>query len=247
MRCAERARSYGPDPAWAVSQEVQRRERGGGGGHVLPACSLSEAAEAVSRRTRQRSAIVALLGEADIFRSAQDLHELLRGEAVGLATVYRVLHTLAAAGEADVVRMARGELPYGRCGPGHHHHLICRSCGRATQIASPARRCPTGSTRTGNWRTPRRNRGAGPAYPRPGPRPRDRAARPPGHPGIARTPGSLPTVSRCRRYMPGFSCDRAAAGVTTGRPALAARSKSSSIATTARSAASRKEAATDAR
>ena len=48
-------------------------------------------------RTRQRSAIVALLAESADFRGAQALHGLLRarGEKIGLATVYRTLHALA--------------------------------------------------------------------------------------------------------------------------------------------------------
>jgi Fur family ferric uptake transcriptional regulator len=97
------------------------------------------AAEAGRRRTRQRSMIAALLGESAGFRTAQDLHQALRarGEHTGLATVYRALHALAGAGEVDVVRTARGEMLYRRCGSGHHHHLICRRCGRAVEVTSP--------------------------------------------------------------------------------------------------------------
>ncbi len=103
---------------------------------VLPA------AEAGRRRTRQRSMIAALLGESAGFRGAQDLHQALRarGENTGLATVYRALHALAGAGEVDVVRTARGETLYRRCGSGHHHHLICRRCGRAVEVTSPGLR-----------------------------------------------------------------------------------------------------------
>ena len=41
----------------------------------------------------------------DEFRSAKELHALLRdrGEAIGLATVYRTLAALAQAGEVDVL------------------------------------------------------------------------------------------------------------------------------------------------
>ena len=91
------------------------------------------------RSTRQRAAVSALLAETDEFRSAQELHDLLRrnGEAVGLTTVYRTLQALADAGEVDVLRTDDGESVYRRCSAGHHHHLVCRSCGRTVEVAGP--------------------------------------------------------------------------------------------------------------
>lgn len=88
------------------------------------------------RWTRQRLMIAAVLGETDRFCTAQDVHRALcaRGARTGLATVYRVLHSMAQAGEADTVRTGRGEMLYRRCGPGHHHLLICRRCGRAAEV-----------------------------------------------------------------------------------------------------------------
>jgi Fur family ferric uptake transcriptional regulator len=92
------------------------------------------------RATRQRAAVAAALDQVDDFRSAQDLHDLLkqRGEAVGLTTVYRTLQTLAEAGEVDVLRTGDGEAVYRRCSRGHHHHLVCRSCGRTVEVEEPA-------------------------------------------------------------------------------------------------------------
>ena len=83
------------------------------------------------RNTRQRGAVGALLGELDGFRSAQELHAILRerGERVGLTTVYRTLQALASAGDIDVMRPPDGEQLFRRCSRGHHHHLVCRSCG----------------------------------------------------------------------------------------------------------------------
>ena len=71
---------------------------------------------------------------------AQELHEQLRhqGEKVGLATVYRSLQGLSDSGLVDVVRTAAGESAYRRCSTGHHHHLVCRSCGRAVEVEGPA-------------------------------------------------------------------------------------------------------------
>lgn len=94
------------------------------------------------RSTRQRVAVAAVLQEVDDFRSAQDLHEVLRrnGERVGLATVYRSLRAMAEAGDIDVLVTGDGETLYRRCGQGagHHHHLVCRDCGLTIEVKAPA-------------------------------------------------------------------------------------------------------------
>ncbi|ONM48731.1 Fur family transcriptional regulator [Nocardia donostiensis] len=91
------------------------------------------------RSTRQRSAIAALLEDIDKFRSAQELHDELRrrGEGIGLTTVYRTLQSLADAGMVDVLRTDTGESVYRQCSTGHHHHLVCRHCGRTVEVAGP--------------------------------------------------------------------------------------------------------------
>lgn len=92
------------------------------------------------RMTRQRAAVAEALDESTEFRSAQQLHETLRarGDAVGLATVYRTLQALADGGEVDVLRTGEGESLYRRCARReHHHHLVCRSCGRTVEIDGP--------------------------------------------------------------------------------------------------------------
>ncbi|HVM29131.1 MAG TPA: Fur family transcriptional regulator [Mycobacteriales bacterium] len=92
------------------------------------------------RTTRQRTAVAELLERVDGFKSAQDLHDLLRhdGTAVGLTTVYRHLQALADAGQVDVLRTDDGEAVYRRCPTaGHHHHLVCRSCGRSVEVEGP--------------------------------------------------------------------------------------------------------------
>jgi Fur family ferric uptake transcriptional regulator len=92
------------------------------------------------RATRQRTAVASLLEQLDEFRSAQELHEQLRtrGEDIGLTTVYRTLQSLADAGEIDVLRIDSGEAVYRRCSQRHHHHLVCRDCGRTVEVDGPA-------------------------------------------------------------------------------------------------------------
>ncbi len=89
------------------------------------------------RATRQAGVVRDALAARDGFTSAQDLHGELRrrGDGVGLTTVYRHLQSLADAGAADVLRTPDGESVYRLCGSGgHHHHLVCRSCGRTVEI-----------------------------------------------------------------------------------------------------------------
>ncbi|MGV8977453.1 MAG: Fur family transcriptional regulator [Cellulomonas sp.] len=94
----------------------------------------------VPRPTRQRSEILALLDGLDGFSSAQQLHELLRsrGSTTGLATVYRAVQVLSESGDVDVLRTEDGEAVYRRCERrSHHHHLVCRHCGRTIEIDGP--------------------------------------------------------------------------------------------------------------
>lgn len=101
---------------------------------------MTEQTHTPVRQTRQRTAVKAALEGRDEFMSAQQLHDLLRhqGESVGLTTVYRSLQGLADAGEVDLLVTDDGETVYRRCSPEHHHHLVCRSCGRTVEIAGPA-------------------------------------------------------------------------------------------------------------
>ena len=90
------------------------------------------------RATRQRSAVLTALDTADDFLSAQELHGQLRagGDSVGLSTVYRTVQALAASGDVDVIITAEGEARYRSCSSGHHHHLVCRRCGRTVEVRS---------------------------------------------------------------------------------------------------------------
>ncbi|MFF8392719.1 Fur family transcriptional regulator [Streptomyces sp. NPDC016172] len=93
------------------------------------------------RSTRQRRAVLDVLGRCREFVSAQELHTLLAdsGSTVGLTTVYRTLRELDRAGFVDVVRDEGGERLYlGRPAGEHRHHLICRRCGRSRPVDAEA-------------------------------------------------------------------------------------------------------------
>lgn len=93
------------------------------------------------RSTRQRAAIARVLRAEDRFRTAQELHADLKsaGQRVGLTTVYRELQSLVEAGSIDALTNPAGETIYRMCSTDrHHHHLVCRSCGRSEEVASEA-------------------------------------------------------------------------------------------------------------
>ena len=96
--------------------------------------------ESGPRTPRQRRAVEAALRRTADFVSAQDLHLTLReaGERVGLATVYRTLGLMAETGAVDMIRAEDGEARYRLCASeDHHHHLVCRECGRTVEVEEP--------------------------------------------------------------------------------------------------------------
>ena len=92
------------------------------------------------RSTKQRTAVFNALEHFDDFRSTQEIHDYLRheGTTVGLSTVYRTLTALAESGDVDVIVREDGESVYRSCSDTHHHHLVCRACGRTVEVDGPA-------------------------------------------------------------------------------------------------------------
>jgi Fur family ferric uptake transcriptional regulator len=101
---------------------------------------MTEPSASPLRRTRQRAAVDEILSHLEEFRTAQQIHDVLRrqGDSVGLTTVYRTLQAMVDSGELDVLRTNEGETAYRRCSNGHHHHLVCRRCGRTVEVSGPA-------------------------------------------------------------------------------------------------------------
>ena len=96
--------------------------------------------QANQRTTKQRIAVAEILDQTEEFRTAQDLHDILRhrGTGIGLTTVYRNLQALVESGQVDAIRRADGEAAYRRCSPSHHHHLVCRQCGATVEVGDEA-------------------------------------------------------------------------------------------------------------
>ncbi|MEO3783199.1 transcriptional repressor [Actinocorallia sp. B10E7] len=91
--------------------------------------------------TARREAVRRALAAGEGFHSAQDIYAVLRAEGskIGLTTVYRALQAMSESGEVDVLRTAEGEAVYRACTTeDHHHHLVCRSCGRTVEVEGPA-------------------------------------------------------------------------------------------------------------
>ncbi len=91
--------------------------------------------------TRQQVAVAQELESREAFTSAHELHAALTrsGASVGLATVYRTLQSMVEGGLVDALVSPDGETIYRRCGSsGHHHHLVCRECGRTVEVEGPA-------------------------------------------------------------------------------------------------------------
>jgi len=80
--------------------------------------------------------VIGALKKQGKFASAQSVYQLLRkdGESTGLATVYRTLQKAAARNTVDVLRKDDGEALYRLCETGHHHHLVCTSCGKTVEV-----------------------------------------------------------------------------------------------------------------
>lgn len=111
----------------------------GVGPSSLPGAGANAGKE--QRVTKQRVAVSTALDELNDFVSTQELYRILqnKGVSVSLATAYRILQSLADDGLVDVLRNGEGEAVYRRCAvTGHHHHLLCRNCGKAVEVEAPA-------------------------------------------------------------------------------------------------------------
>ncbi len=92
------------------------------------------------RLSRSNPRVLSTLERAGGFASAQEIYALMQrdGQQIGLTTVYRSLQSLLNDKIVDVLRREDGEAIYRLCGESHHHHLVCKSCGKTVEIEGGA-------------------------------------------------------------------------------------------------------------
>lgn len=94
------------------------------------------------RRGGARTAVVEALAGHECAVTALDLDDELRRRRppVGRASVYRALEQLEQLGLVQRVEVCRGTAGYERIDPDghHHHHAICRDCGRMVPFEDPS-------------------------------------------------------------------------------------------------------------
>ena len=94
------------------------------------------------RRGGARTAVVEALAGHDCAVTALDLDDELRRRRppVGRASVYRALEQLEQLGLIRRIEAVRGTASYERIEPSghHHHHAICRDCGRMVPFEDPS-------------------------------------------------------------------------------------------------------------
>lgn len=104
--------------------------------------ALSALHEAGYRRGGARTAVVEALAGHDCAVTAIELDDELRRRkpAVARASVYRALEQLEQLGLVQRMEVTRGTAGYERVEPGgeHHHHAICRRCGRVVPFEDPS-------------------------------------------------------------------------------------------------------------
>ncbi len=93
------------------------------------------------RRGGARVAVIEALARHDCAVTALDLDDELRRRRppVGRASVYRALEQLEELGLVQRIEVSRGTAGYERVEPDghHHHHAICRDCGRMVLFEDP--------------------------------------------------------------------------------------------------------------
>jgi Fe2+ or Zn2+ uptake regulation protein len=57
-----------------------------------------------------------------------------RAQPIGRATVFRALELYTELGLLERIDLPTGEHAYVVCEPEHHHHVVCRSCGKSVEV-----------------------------------------------------------------------------------------------------------------
>ena len=92
--------------------------------------------EAGYRLTGPRRAVAELIGSRRGHFTADELLEESRRRRLGVtrSTVFRSLDVLADLGLVERIDLPSGEHAFVACEAAHHHHIVCSSCGRSTEV-----------------------------------------------------------------------------------------------------------------
>jgi Fur family ferric uptake transcriptional regulator len=101
---------------------------------ISPFATAFEAAG--HRLTRPRRVLAELIQARGGAFSAADLANDARARRLGIgrATIFRAIELLEEIGALERIDLPTGEHAYVPCGPAHHHHVVCRRCGRSVEI-----------------------------------------------------------------------------------------------------------------
>lgn len=86
------------------------------------------------RATKPRVRVLAILSEATVPLSVVDITGALGRPRVDQVTVYRTLESFVQAGIVNHVELHQGRSFFELATREHHHHLVCRSCGRIEDV-----------------------------------------------------------------------------------------------------------------
>lgn len=104
---------------------------------MVDAAAIVEALEGAGYRlTSPRRALAGLIAARDGHFTAEGLLGESRRRRLGVtrATVFRSLDVLAALGLVERLDLPSGGHAFVACEPAHHHHVVCSSCGRSTEV-----------------------------------------------------------------------------------------------------------------
>src|SRR6187200_3264423 len=88
------------------------------------------------RLTEPRRAVAELIAAREGHFTAADLQDdaRVRRLGIGRATIFRALDLFTELDVLERLDLPSGEHAYVPCEPVHHHHIVCSSCGRVTEV-----------------------------------------------------------------------------------------------------------------
>jgi len=95
------------------------------------------------RMTPQRMMVLSAIESSDSHISAEDIYVQVKAQYphVNISTVYRTLELLKDERLVTETDFGEGRVRYHSADKGHHHHLVCRKCGKTVDLDDDALSC----------------------------------------------------------------------------------------------------------